>query len=221
MLLEAAALGVVHTENDLVVTGMKNLCAQWQAVKTEYLLRPIGITTFDEMEKHLLDKKHLKDVVTDPTLFLEQIIVEPTKSVKKGDKKKEKKKVGKGENLPSGAVVNPTTGSCFLCTGLHKLVACKFLPICQEVIKSMKEKLVDAQQSKMKKIIAAAMTTSMDDGKVESDFASEVSSYFAPVLVAPTDPDHDKVEFYLVLMYLLRGETNFVGNCDSPHDTLK
>ena len=190
LLLEAAALGVVHAESDLVVTGMKNLCAQWRAVKTEYLLRPAEITTFDMMEKHLLDKKRLKDVPTDPTLFLEQSVVEQSKPGKRSDKRKEEK-AGKGANPPSGAVVNPNAGSCFLCAGQHKLIACKFLSICQEVIKSVKEKMVDSHQSKLKKIIAAAMSTSMDEGKLESDFTSEVSSYFAPVSLAPDDPAPD------------------------------
>ena len=61
-------------------------------------------------------------------------------------------------------------GTCFLCAGQHKLAACKFLPICQEVIKSVKERVEDSQSSKMKKVIAAAVATTMDDGKVQPDF---------------------------------------------------
>ena len=191
LVIEATALNVQQTEKDLVITGMKNLCPQWRAVKNEYLLRPTNVETFDAMEKYLLDKKHLKDVVMDPTLFLEQNIVEPSKQAKKGDKKKDKKKPEKGVKPSTGAVVNPTAGSCFLCEGQHKLATCKFLPVCQEVIKSMKERIVDEKQSKMKQIIAAAMATSIGEEK-EADFATEISSYFAPVLVA-SDEDEEEV----------------------------
>ena len=81
---------------------MKNLCAQWRAVKNEYMLRPTEVTTFDEMEKYLLDKKHLKDVITDPTLFLEQNVAEKSKKDKK--KKDTGKKPAKVEKPPTGAV---------------------------------------------------------------------------------------------------------------------
>ena len=81
---------------------MKNLCAQWRAVKNEYMLRPTEVTTFDEMEKYLLDKKHLKDVITDPTLFLEQNAAEKSKKDKK--KKDTGKKPAKVEKPPTGAV---------------------------------------------------------------------------------------------------------------------
>ena len=38
LIIEAAALSAPQTESDLVVTGMKNLCPQWRAVKNGYLL---------------------------------------------------------------------------------------------------------------------------------------------------------------------------------------
>ena len=198
LLIEAAALGVAHTESDLVITGMKSLCAQWRAVITEYLLRPTEITTFDEMEKHLVDKKHLKDVVSDPSLFLEQNTVVPAKQ----SKKQEKKKPVKAPKPSTGAVVNPTAGSCFLCAGQHKLVTCKFLPICQEAIKALKEKADNEKQSKMKQVIAAAITTSIGDD-AEADFSTEISSYFAPVLVASDEDGEDGADNSLEVTEML------------------
>ena len=53
LLMEATALGVPHTEEVLVVTGMKNLCSLWRVVKQEYLIRPNDIDSFDIMEKYL------------------------------------------------------------------------------------------------------------------------------------------------------------------------
>ena len=38
------------------------------------------------------------------------------------------------------------------------------------MIKSVKERVEDSQSSKMKKVIAAAVATTMDDGKVQPDF---------------------------------------------------
>ena len=64
------------------------------------------------------------------------------------------------------------------------------MPICKEVISSIKTKVVDKQKGKLQNIIAAAMMASVEPEKPEkpeSDFASEIASYFAPVLLASED----------------------------------
>ena len=68
-------------------------------------------------------------------------------------------------------------------------MSCKFLPIIKEVINSLMSKLVDSHKGKLQKIIAVAIETSVGDDKVESDFVSEISSYFAPVMVVSDDED--------------------------------
>ena len=71
---------------------------------------------------------------------------------KKGDKPDK----SKGDR-PTGASFNPSNSSCYSCEGTYKMLSCKFLPICQEVIKSLKAKVVDSQQGNLKMIIAAAI----------------------------------------------------------------
>ena len=73
----------------------------------------MDVSALDEVEKRLRDKRRLKGVVADPASSLEQSAVEPTKPAKRGEEKRERERVGKGENPPSGAAANPTTGSRF------------------------------------------------------------------------------------------------------------
>ena len=95
LLMEAAALDVHQDEKELVTTGMKNLNAQWKALKQEFLLRPTDLKTFDEMEDYLSEKSKLKDVVPDSSLFLEQNteVSKPKVEKQKGEKFKGKKVV--------------------------------------------------------------------------------------------------------------------------------
>ena len=86
LLMEAAALDVHQDEKELVITGMKNLNAQWKALKQEFLLRPTDLKTFDEMEDYLSEKSKLKDVVPDSSLFLEQNTEVSKPKVEKGEK---------------------------------------------------------------------------------------------------------------------------------------
>ena len=200
LLMEAAALDVHQDEKELVTTGMKNLNAQWKALKQEFLLRPTDLKTFDEMEDYLSEKSKLKDVVPDSSLFLEQNteVSKPKVEKQKGEKFKGKKggaEKYKGDKPKPGAVVNATpSGSklCHLCKGEHKLSNCKFLPMCQEVISTVKAKIMKPR-SKMQDIIAAAIMSSVESepAKQEDNFNLEIASYFTPVLLVPEEDAED------------------------------